>query len=326
MSTMMGRDRSLGFIPVEKIVANQKNPRSKKHFKSEELQSLKASIEEHGILQPVLVQPRRDGAKEDHYELVEGERRYTAAKDLGIKEIPAIIGSKLDDHEQLVAMYNVHTQFRGWEVAEQLRTIKQLVERSGGKKPDDEMAQELGMSLGTFRDRLRVLGMGDNVVTDIATDKINYASALRAAQVSSSLKKKRPKLVEKLGGEKAVQQKLITKAKKGGKGISQELVQSKRDLGDTSSVSDEVIEQYVEEPKLTLRDARKEQKSLEEKRAAEDLARVLRNTEKEVKKFKVDLADVPNLRELRDALRGLVSAAGDLELRVVEAVNANEDE
>ena len=317
------RDRKMEYIPVGQIVPNERNPRAKRHFKQEELTSLRRSIEEHGILEPVLVQPYRDGAKEDRYLLVEGERRYTVAKALGLKEIPALIGRKLDDHDQLVVMYNVHSNRRAWEVAEQLRTIKELRERNGGRS-DDDIAKELGMSLATFKDRLKVLDMPDEVLTDIATEKLDYSSALRIGQVASSLAKKRPDLVKKVGGAEEVQKKLIKKAKARG-GISQELVEAKKDLTDVGSVSDEVVEKYIKEPAAKLRDLRKAQESLEERRKTEGLARNLRRTSKEIEAFDVDLEEVPNLRELRAALGQLIDAAQNLEQDVVQALLAKDD-
>jgi ParB/RepB/Spo0J family partition protein len=317
------RDRKMEYIDVGQIVPNERNPRAKRHFKPEELGSLRRSIEEHGILEPVLVQPYRDGAKEDRFLLVEGERRYTVAKALGLKEIPALIGGKLDDHDQLVVMYNVHSNRRAWEVAEQLRTIKELRERNGGRS-DDDIAKELGMSLATFKDRLKVLDMPDNVLADIATEKLDYSSALRIGQVASSLSKKRPDLVKKVGGTEEVQKKLIAKAKTRG-GISQELVEAKKDLTDVGAVSDEVVEKYIEEPGAKLRDLRKEQDSLEERRKTEGLARNLRRTSKEIEAFDVDLEEVPNLRELRAALGQLIDAAQDLEQDVVKALLAKDD-
>lgn len=317
------RDRKMEYIPVGQIVPNERNPRAKRHFKADELMSLRRSIEEHGILEPVLVQPYRDGAKEDRYLLVEGERRYTVAKALGLKEIPALIGGKLDDHDQLVVMYNVHSNRRAWEVAEQLRTIKELRERNGGRS-DEDIAKELGMSLATFKDRLKVLDMPEDVLADIATERLDYSSALRIGQVTSSLSKKRPDLVKKVGGAEKVQKKLIAKAKARG-GISQELVEAKKDLADTSEVSDEVVEQYIEEPTVKLRDLRKAQESLEERRKTEGLARNLRRTSKEIEAFDVDLEEVPNLRELRAALGQLIDVAQDLEGDVVQALLSKDD-
>lgn len=307
------------WVPIDKVIPNEKNPRNKGHFRSEELSSLKRSIQTHGVLQPILVQPYRDGAKDDRYLLIEGERRFSAARELGMTEMPAIIGRKQNDHDQLVSMWNVHTQHRGWEMAEQLRTIKELMERSNNKDETD-VAEELGMTVATLRNRLKVLEMGDEVVADIATDKIEYSSALRASEVASSLTKKRPDLVSKLGGTEEIQEQLLNKAKSRGKGISQELVEAKKDLGDVKSVSDEVVEKYITDPTSKLHDVRKSQATLQERRKTESLARDLRRTTKDIKAFKVDLESVPNLRELRTSVSGLINAAQVLEERVVDAL------
>jgi len=315
------RNRKMEYIPLEKIVPNENNPRAKHHFEAEELLSLRQSIQEHGVLEPILVQPYRDGPKDDRFLLIEGERRYTVAKALGLKEMPAVIGGKLDDHDQLVVMFNVHSNRRGWEMAEQLRAIRDLRKRNGTRS-DDDMAQSLGMSLATYRDRLRVLAMGDQVVTDIATDKLDYSSALRVGQVASSLGKARPKVVKKLGGPKQVQKKLLEKAKQGSGGISQELVEAKKDLSDVIQVPDAAVEKYIEEPEAKLRDVRRAQDSLEERRKTEGLSRNLRRTEKEIEAFDVDLEEVPNLRELRAALGQLIDAAQDLEGLVLNVLLA----
>lgn len=307
------------WIPIEKVIPNEKNPRNKGHFRSEELGSLKRSIQTHGVLQPILVQPYRDGAKDDRFLLIEGERRFSAARELGMQEMPAIIGKKQNDHDQLVTMWNVHTQHRGWEMAEQLRTIKELMERNGGKDELD-VAEELGMTVATLRNRLKVLEMGDDVIADIATDRIEYSSALRAGEVASSLTKKRPELVKKLGGTKKIESKLLDKAKSRGKGISQELVEAKKDLGDVKSVPDTVVEKYISKPDAKLQEVRREQASLEERRKTESLARDLRRTSKDIKSYDLDLENVPNLRELRTAVSSLIDAAQALEERVVDAL------
>lgn len=312
------------YIPLEKIVPNEINPRARHHFEPEELLSLRQSIQEHGVLEPILVQPYRDGPKDDRFLVIEGERRYTVAKSLGLKEMPAVIGGKLDDDDQLVVMFNVHSNRRGWEMAEQLRAIKDLRKRNGSKS-DEEMAQRLGMSLATYKDRLRVLAMGDQVVTDIATDTLDYSSALRVGQVASSLSKARPEVVKKLGGPKQVQKKLLAKAKQGRGGISQELVEAKKDLSDVVEVPDAAVEKYIDEPDAKLRDVRSQQESLEERRKTEGLARNLRRTKKEIEAFDADLEEVPNLRELRSALGQLIDAAQGLEGNVVNALLAEDD-
>lgn len=315
--------KKLEYLPIEKIVPNEKNPRAKHHFEDDELTLLRQSVEEHGVLEPVLVQPIRDGSKGDRFLLIEGERRYTVAKSLGLDEMPAVIGDSLDEHDQLVVMFNVHSNRRGWEMAEQLRAIQEMRDREGSRS-DEDLARELGMSIGTFKDRLKVLAMGDDVIADIADEKLDYSSALRIGQVTSSLSKSRPEVVKRVGGLEEVQNRLVAKAK-GNHGISQELVEAKKDLTDTYRVSDEVVERYIQQTDSKLRDLRAAQESLAERRQTENLARNLRRAKKEIEAFDIDLADVPNLKALRQALGELVDVAQDLEQKVVETAFAKED-
>ena len=69
---------------VDEISPNRLQPRS--HFDDKKLEELITSIEEHGVLQPVVVQKVDSG-----YELIVGERRWRASKKLGLKKIPALI-------------------------------------------------------------------------------------------------------------------------------------------------------------------------------------------------------------------------------------------
>lgn len=77
-------------MPLERIILPTTQPR--RYFDSEALRQLTASVKQHGILQPLLVRPV-DG---DKHELVAGERRYRAAKEAGLKEVPVVI-RELDD-------------------------------------------------------------------------------------------------------------------------------------------------------------------------------------------------------------------------------------
>lgn len=312
----MSHKRDLKWIPVNKIIQNEKNPRDKIHFTEEELAALRHSISTHGVLQPVIVRPYDD----DMFLLIDGERRLTSAKQLGkVKELPAIVVNKMSDHDEVVVMYNVHTQHKGWEKADELRALKELMERDGNQS-DKALAAELGMTITTLRDRKNVLAMGDDVVARIGRDDIDYSSAMRIAQVASALEKRRPQLTEELGGKQGLTRKLLTKAKVR-KGISQELVELKPDLADVDEVSDEAVRAYISKPEATKQHLRKHVTSLEEKRKVEGLARELRRWEREIRTFRIDLEATPNLRELRKGLASLIEAAQALEVRVVEATS-----
>ena len=71
-------------LPIEDIVPNPNQPRI--HFNETELRELSESIQEHGVLQPLLVRKHGNG-----YEIIAGERRYQASKLAGLEELPVII-------------------------------------------------------------------------------------------------------------------------------------------------------------------------------------------------------------------------------------------
>lgn len=308
----IGRKRDLVWISPEKIVPNDNNPRQEHAFTPEELVSLRRSIMSHGVLEPVII----TRYKGDSYKLIEGERRWRSAKIERLKEIPAIVVGRMDDHDELVVMFNVHTQRRGWEVAEQLNAIKQLMD-ANPEKTDEQLAAELGVSLATFRDRRQVLGMGDRVVMQIARGEIDYYAALRTDQVSKTLAKRRPGLTKEIGGEEAVRTRLLGKAKHR-KGMTRELENIRQDAADVEAVPDEVLKTYLEKPQATLSDARAEAKSLTERRAVEDLVKEIRHLSSELRRFDVvKLNDTPNLHDLRRALALLIDTAQGIEEKIV---------
>ena len=72
------------FVNINKVEPNREQPR--KNFDEDALVELSESIKQFGVLQPLLVQDRKD-----YYEIVAGERRWRAAKIAGLKEVPVII-------------------------------------------------------------------------------------------------------------------------------------------------------------------------------------------------------------------------------------------
>lgn len=315
MSTF-ARRRKLLWLPLEKIVPNDRNPRGKRAFSQEQLKDLRRSIEQHGILEPLIVQQY----EQDLFLLIEGERRWTVAKALGLKEVPATVVPKLEGDDQVVVMYNLHENRRGWEMADHLRAIQRLMQARPDLK-DAELAQELGLSLATFGDRLRVLKMGEPVINDIAQGKVDYTSALRSAQAATAIAKKRPELLLDFGTEKAIQKRLMEKAKARG-GISHELTSGKADLTDTEHVPNEVIKEYLMQTGKSLRDVRREHAPAAEKRTqTRNLAKSVLKIEEDLREFQdADFTQAPNLVRLRTALVGLVEVANILERKITEAI------
>ena len=92
-------------IPIDRIQPNPNQPRM--DFRDETLAELSQSIKKSGILQPILVTPTTD----DHYEIIVGERRWRAAKQAGLTEMPAIIRSASDaERFQLALIENIQRE------------------------------------------------------------------------------------------------------------------------------------------------------------------------------------------------------------------------
>lgn len=88
---------SASTVPIRKIVLPKHQPR--RYFDLEKLAQLTQSVKEHGILEPLLVRPLEDG-----YELIAGERRYRAAKEVGLEEVPVVVREFNDRQALQVAL------------------------------------------------------------------------------------------------------------------------------------------------------------------------------------------------------------------------------
>ena len=89
---------STTFLRIEDIVPSETQPR--RYFDQEKLLQLQLSIEQHGVLEPVLVRPFKD----KQYQLIAGERRYRAAIKAGLEEIPVVIRNLNDNEATRIAL------------------------------------------------------------------------------------------------------------------------------------------------------------------------------------------------------------------------------
>lgn len=315
----MTHERKLEWIETDKIINNDQNPRAEGEFTAESLEPLRYSIRTHGLFQPVIVSPYSKGS----YRLIEGERRVTSAKLEQIKQLPAVIVNKMDPKDEVITMFNIHTQFKGWQVAEELRAIQEIREKNG-HMTDAELAKQLGIELATYKDRLRVLQMGPEVMNDIARDKLGFTAALRSDEVGAMIAKKRPELVEKLGGPKQIKNRLIAKAKARKRGISQELVQFRHELGDTSRVPDKAVEEYLKAPELGFRDILYRHKDVEEAHKIDEVTAKVNQLTRELRGFNPRGMSMENLSKLRRGLDDLLQAGEDLVTKISDATRKSE--
>lgn len=177
-------------LKISQIVPNKDQPR--KLFKEAELSELSDSIEQNGILQPLLV--RKKGTK---YEIVAGERRYQAAKLAGLEEVPVII-KDISDAEVFKLALIENLQRADLSPLEEARGYKQLIkERS---LTQDEVAKLVSKSRSAVTNTLRLLDLPEEVQQFVEDGLITAGHARAILAVPSP--EGRVKLAQKVVDEK----------------------------------------------------------------------------------------------------------------------------
>lgn len=149
-------------IPVNAVAPNPKQPRTM--FDDETLDALALSIQEVGVLQPIVVRKAAGG-----FELIAGERRLRAAKKAGLATIPAVIRDS-DDAESLreALIENIHREdLNPIELADAFR---ELLEELGLKQ--ETLAERLGMSRSHIANTIRLLALPPEVQQQLAGGRI----------------------------------------------------------------------------------------------------------------------------------------------------------
>jgi len=133
---------------IERILPNSHQPR--KNFDPQTIKSLTESIREHGLLQPILVRPGKDGG----YQLVAGERRWRAARELGLNSIPVIIKDMGNKQSLSVALVE-NLQREDLNPIEKARAFWELIEVFG--LTQEEVGRYTGIDRSTVANFLRLL-------------------------------------------------------------------------------------------------------------------------------------------------------------------------
>ncbi len=149
------------------IFAWDLNPR--KYFDEGKLDELAASVKAHGILEPIVLRPRRDDAG---YLIVMGERRWRAAQVAGLAEIPAIIREDLrDDDATALELATVENDQReDVSAIERAQGYSALVEMG---RSVEQIAEKTGRSVPYIRNTIRLLGLPEDMQGLITEGKIS---------------------------------------------------------------------------------------------------------------------------------------------------------
>lgn len=186
-------------LPMDQIDPNPGNPRL--IFPQEELDKLIESISHEGVLVPIVVFP-----KNGRFTLVDGERRFRSASELGLTEIPALITGERTEQELLVQMFNIHLIREPWRDLPTARALGRLMEeisKSTGAEASDKQLRELtGLSVERIKQLKFALELPVPWQEHIAagTIPLNWFWELDK-NVVRPLTTERPALVKELGKE-----------------------------------------------------------------------------------------------------------------------------
>jgi ParB family chromosome partitioning protein len=163
-------------IPVERIARNPHQPRN--HFDDAETAELAASIELHGLLQPIVVRATADGG----YELIAGERRLRAARIAGLTHIPAVVRDSADG-EQLELALVENLQRQDLNAIEEAAAYRELIDRFA--LSHEEVARRVGKSRVAVSNALRLLDLTPETREAIADGRITegHGRALAALTI-----------------------------------------------------------------------------------------------------------------------------------------------
>jgi ParB family chromosome partitioning protein len=163
-----------GEIPVDRIDPNPEQPR--RRFDESALASLSDSIEQHGVLQPVVV--RRVG---DRYQLLVGERRWRAARAAGLASIPAVVAD-VDDRDRLELALIENVQRRDLNPIELALAFRALVD-SG--RTQDEIGRRVSLDRSTIANHLRLLELPRELQEDVEEQRLSAGHAKALLQVGN---------------------------------------------------------------------------------------------------------------------------------------------
>lgn len=209
--------RAAKMVPVASIRPGTFQPR--RHFTEDDMAELVASVREQGVLQPILL--RKDPRNPQGFELVAGERRWRAAQQAQLHEIPAVV-RELTDRQALEAALVENLQRSDLTAIEEARAYRRLVDDFGHTQ--EKVADALGKSRPHVANTLRLLDLPERVQQMIERGDISAGhgrllvgrhNALEAAQHWADNKISVREAEAEMRGDKPAKLKLRSKGAKG---------------------------------------------------------------------------------------------------------------
>lgn len=168
-------------LTLAKIEPNPDQPR--KTFAQDALDELTESIQLHGVITPITVRPAE---REGYYQIIAGERRWRAARQAGLKTIPAMV-LKADEGETMELALIENLQRQDLNPIEEAEGYEALMQRFG--LTQEEVARRVVKSRPAVANALRLLALPDEVRTMVAEGKLSGGHARAVLAVSDQQKR-----------------------------------------------------------------------------------------------------------------------------------------
>ncbi len=155
-------------LPIEKVRPNQAQPR--KQFNEESLADLTESVRLHGILQPINVRLMASG----YYQIISGERRWRAAREAGLEEVPVIV-LEADDRKAMELGLIENLQREDLNPMEEAKGYQTLIQDYG--MTQEEVARQVGKSRPAVANAVRLLALPKELAEYVEADILSAGHA-----------------------------------------------------------------------------------------------------------------------------------------------------
>ena len=173
LSSLIGDSKietNINKLSISDLVRNKNQPR--KLFDKDSLEGLTNSIKERGIIQPIIVRNSQDHT--DKYEIIAGERRWLAAQNAGLHEIPVVI-TEADDLKSLEFAIVENVQRNDLNSIEEANGYQKLIDQFGYDQ--EKVAKFIGKSRSHISNCLRLLTLPKEVITLIENGNLSQGHA-----------------------------------------------------------------------------------------------------------------------------------------------------
>ncbi|MFA6636271.1 MAG: ParB/RepB/Spo0J family partition protein [Candidatus Omnitrophota bacterium] len=167
---------------TKNVMPNPFQPRKK--FSKGKMEELVNSLREKGIIQPILVR-----SKGEKYEIIAGERRWRAAQEIGLEEIPIIVKRDIDDANSLEISLIENIQREELNTVEEATAYKELIEKF--EYTLEKVGQMMGKDKTTVSNSLRILTLSREILDLIEEGRISAGHAKALLSVQNEKKRKK---------------------------------------------------------------------------------------------------------------------------------------